>query len=255
MSAVLEEPVVEEEFEVEVISVVEMGRIVHLLRGEQRWATSNKNYWNRTRTSLGRRFSDDQLRRVLGLTTVELDEYQAAYQATYKKWSTATQIQVTVAFAKKHQRWPTKTDYDRDPTLPASSTWYSTNGPTHLNRWLREPKNSRNLHPSLLLGIRNVTVRQEVIEAAGGIERLVKRGAATKFQEDGYGILWEMPPEPGITEKKAVWLEVVNATVEENGEAEHFFLRVPPTVATAKEAVEWSFSIPTGELVEFAAET
>lgn len=247
---------VEEIVDVEVISVVEIGRIVHMLREEQRWTSGAGSYPGyRTKVSTGRRFTEDQIRLVLGLTTAELDEYQQTYLGTFRKWPADTMLDAVVAFAKRERRWPTSKDFASDISLPASSTWNSNRGQVRLNTWLRDPKNVRSLHPQLLLGIRNIEIRQQAIEAAGGIEKLIRKGAAKKLQSDQYGTLWEMPPEPGIVEKKAIWLEVVNATVEANGEAEHFFLRVPATMTTAKEAVEWSFLIPTGELEEFAAET
>lgn len=258
MTAILEEtaPVVEDTVEVEVISIVEMGRIVHMLRGEERWTSSVSGYGYRTKKSNGRRFTDEQLRHVLGLTTKELDEYQAAYRESLRNWDRTQLVAAVVAFAKREKRWPNMKDFADDPALPASSTWSMWGGQRELDYvWLRTAKNVRSLHPQLLLGIRNIEARQRAIEAAGGIERLIRRGGATKLQHDKYGTLWEMPPEPGIVEKKAVWLEVANATAEPDGKRERFFLRVPPTMETAKAAVEWSFSIPPGELEEFAAET
>lgn len=39
-------------------------------------------------------------------------------------------------------------------------------------------------------------------------------------------------------------VRVMNATPEANGEPLEFWLRVPPTVATAHEAVAWTFQMP-----------
>lgn len=256
MTSILEAAVASETVDVEIISTAEMGRIVHVLREEKKW-TTQATTWRpyRERLSSVRRFTDVQISAVLGMTFVEMDAYQAEYTRTFAKgWTSDKVVEAVVAFAKRETRWPTKKDFAVDADLPAHSTWSTNSGPWNLDRWLQETKNVRGLHPRLILSIKNVTTRQRVIEAAGGVERLIRRGGAKKIQKDDYGTLWEMPPEPETVEKRAVWLEVVNAT-ETDGKREHFFLRVPPTVETAKGAVEWSFNIPTGELEEFAAET
>ncbi len=40
-------------------------------------------------------------------------------------------------------------------------------------------------------------------------------------------------------------VEVINATAEPDGGFRHYFLRVPPDTKTAREAVAWSFGLPS----------
>jgi hypothetical protein len=39
-------------------------------------------------------------------------------------------------------------------------------------------------------------------------------------------------------------VEVVNRTREPDGRFRHYWLRVPPTMRTAREAVAWTFNMP-----------
>ena len=42
-------------------------------------------------------------------------------------------------------------------------------------------------------------------------------------------------------------VEVVNSTPEPDGSRKTYFLRVPPTITTAREAVAWTFALGAGE--------
>ena len=44
-------------------------------------------------------------------------------------------------------------------------------------------------------------------------------------------------------------VQVVNATPEKDGSSRHYFLRVPPHVRTAREAVAWTFGLDASEYV------
>jgi hypothetical protein len=46
-----------------------------------------------------------------------------------------------------------------------------------------------------------------------------------------------------------VMLECHNSTVERDGSRHRFFLRVPPGVRSAHEAVAWTFGVPAVEYV------
>lgn len=58
--------------------------------------------------------------------------------------------------------------------------------------------------------------------------------------EPGIGSLWRIPY---IDDEPLCAVEVVNSTAGPDGEAEHFFLRVPPHMRTAREAVAWTFGL------------
>ena len=46
-----------------------------------------------------------------------------------------------------------------------------------------------------------------------------------------------------------VMVEVINATPEPDGTPKHYWLRVPPEITTAQEAVAWTFDIPAEDSV------
>ena len=56
--------------------------------------------------------------------------------------------------------------------------------------------------------------------------------------DEKFGTLWrrELSDDEPI-----VMLEVVNATRERDGSSKHYWLRVPPTMTTAREAAAWTF--------------
>lgn len=103
---------------------------------------------------------------------------------------------------------------------------------------------------------RNQEVKRVKIERYG-YERFMKDGGATKVAEDEYGVLWHrmlLPRapnrrmtrgqgfQPGDGDYLAM-VEVVNGTPEPDGSIKHYWLRVPPDVRTAKEAVAWTYGL------------
>jgi hypothetical protein len=52
---------------------------------------------------------------------------------------------------------------------------------------------------------------------------------------------WEVEREPTFDDEDIVMVEVQNATPEPDGSRKTYFLRVPPTMATARQAVAWTF--------------
>jgi hypothetical protein len=60
------------------------------------------------------------------------------------------------------------------------------------------------------------------------------------MQADDYGKLsrYELPGDEPL-----VMVEVVNATPEPDGTHHIYWLRVPPTVGSAREAVAWTFGL------------
>lgn len=109
----------------------------------------------------------------------------------------------------------------------------------------------------------NLEVRRVLIERFG-IDRLISEGKAKLVHVDDTGRLWRrpggpLPPRPVRTstwaapESTRSWLrrldawvavvEVENATTEPDGTRKRYFLRVPPTMETAREAVAWTFGM------------
>lgn len=89
----------------------------------------------------------------------------------------------------------------------------------------------------------NAEVRRVKIERFGQ-ERYVIQSGAQVLHQDDYGTLYrkELPGDEPL-----VMVKVVNATPEADGTFKDYFLRVPPTVQTAKEAVAWTFGKAPGE--------
>lgn len=135
---------------------------------------------------------------------------------------------------------PTVMKRDRDGHLHASDgpalDW---NGMTPFFMWHGEEVTRRAVGPVEDLqtwDIRNegnLQARDVMLERYG-IERYI-REAGKRVQEDETGTLWRA----GV-----IWaVEVVNGTAEPDGSHRKYFLRVPPTVSTAREGVAWSYGL------------
>jgi hypothetical protein len=90
---------------------------------------------------------------------------------------------------------------------------------------------------------RNVEVRRVMVERYGQ-DRFLWEGGAKQIHQDDYGTLYRRDL-PG--DEPLVMVKVVNSTPEPTGEFRDYFLRVPPTMRTAREAVAWTFDVPADE--------
>jgi hypothetical protein len=72
-----------------------------------------------------------------------------------------------------------------------------------------------------------------------GWARFLETADAELKAQDDFGTLWATTVRLGGEPTHLV--EVVNATPEPDGTYRRYFLRVPPTVGTAREAVAWTF--------------
>ena len=86
----------------------------------------------------------------------------------------------------------------------------------------------------------NVEVRRILI-AKYGQARFLTDSGAEKIQEDDYGALYR---KQIAGDEPLVMVKVVNATPEPDGTFKDYFLRVPPAMKTAREAVAWTFDLP-----------
>jgi hypothetical protein len=93
---------------------------------------------------------------------------------------------------------------------------------------------------------RNVEVRRVLVERFGE-ERLIREGGAELVDEDDAGRLWRRHLDPpvrwGRREEPVAMVEVLNSTPEPDGTRKTYFLRVPPAMRTAREAVAWTFGL------------
>ena len=70
-------------------------------------------------------------------------------------------------------------------------------------------------------------------------QRFIEQGGAYRVAQDETGILWRQ------RWRWEAWaaVEVVNGTPEPDGTYKHYFLQVPPTMRTPREAVAWTYGL------------
>jgi len=85
----------------------------------------------------------------------------------------------------------------------------------------------------------NVEVRRVMLQQYGEARYLLDSGAK-KLQEDRYGALYRVEFRG---DEPLVMVRVVNSTLEPDGSAKTYWLRVPPEMQTARAAVAWSFDM------------
>lgn len=84
----------------------------------------------------------------------------------------------------------------------------------------------------------NAEVRRVMIERYG-IDRFILDSGAEVVSRDEFGTLYrkQMPGDEPLQ-----MVQVLNSTEEPDGSHRSYFLRVPPTVSSAREAVAWTFA-------------
>jgi hypothetical protein len=86
---------------------------------------------------------------------------------------------------------------------------------------------------------RNAEVRRVMIERFG-MQRYIETSGAKEIHRDETGVLYR---KEFLNDEALAMVKVINSTPESDGYFKAYFLRVPPTMKTAKEAVAWTFSI------------
>jgi hypothetical protein len=89
----------------------------------------------------------------------------------------------------------------------------------------------------------NAELRRVMIERYGMVKYLADSGAV-KVNEDECGILYR---KEFVDDEPLVMVKVKNSTAEPDGSFRDYFLRVPPNIATAREAVAWTFEMRPSE--------
>jgi hypothetical protein len=89
----------------------------------------------------------------------------------------------------------------------------------------------------------NAEMRRVMVEYFG-YERYLRETGATQVHTDQFGTLWRADV-PG--DEALVMVQVLNSTPEPDGTRRTYFLRVPPTMTTAREAVAWTFGLTPEE--------
>ena len=92
----------------------------------------------------------------------------------------------------------------------------------------------------------NAEIRRVMVERFG-VERLIREGGAILVHEDETGRLWrrQVGESSGWQghDEPVVMVEVLNSTPEPDGSRKTYFLRVPPEMTIAREAVAWTFGM------------
>jgi hypothetical protein len=89
----------------------------------------------------------------------------------------------------------------------------------------------------------NIEVRRVMIEKYG-VDRFLLDSGAKQIHEDSYGSLFRKTTSD---EEPIVIVKVRNSTPETDGSFKDYFLRVPPEIKTAHQAIAWTFGIKTNE--------
>lgn len=83
----------------------------------------------------------------------------------------------------------------------------------------------------------NAEVRRVMIERYGP-ERYLMDSEAKEIHRDDFGILYR---KESTIDEPLVMVKVLNSTPEPDGHFKDYFLRVPPTIERARQAVAWTF--------------
>lgn len=85
----------------------------------------------------------------------------------------------------------------------------------------------------------NVEIRRSMMDIYG-MEQFLIDSDAEEIQTDGYGTLYRRTLS---FDEDLVMVKVVNSTPEKDGSYKDYFLRVPPSMETAEQAVAWTFDM------------
>lgn len=104
------------------------------------------------------------------------------------------------------------------------------------------------LHPERLSALEidatpNIEQRRVLIDLFG-TARYIQESGAEIIDQDDVGILYR---KRMTRDEAIVMVRVKNSTPEPDGTFREYFLRVPPTMRTAREAVAWTFSMESHE--------
>lgn len=91
--------------------------------------------------------------------------------------------------------------------------------------------------------LNNVELRR-ILLSRFGEERFIEELGAEACHSDEFGTLYRVAM---VDDEALTMVKVKNSTPEKDGSYKHYFLRVPPSMNTAKEAVAWTFAMNEGD--------
>jgi hypothetical protein len=89
----------------------------------------------------------------------------------------------------------------------------------------------------------NIEVRRHLIDVYGH-EQYLKDAEAIKIDEDSCGVLYR---KDFLLDEPLKMVKVLNSSPEPDGTYKYYYLRVPPNIMTAREAVAWTFGMTAEE--------
>lgn len=90
---------------------------------------------------------------------------------------------------------------------------------------------------------KNVELRRILLDMYGD-EKFIEDSNAIVLDSDRHGVLYQYNFK---SDEPLVMVKVKNSTCEPDGTYKYYYLRVPPTMATAREAVAWTFGLTADE--------
>jgi len=128
--------------------------------------------------------------------------------------------------------------------------WYRLSGMEVPSRFIEEPDK---MTPEMIEAEGNSELRRCLIEVYGEERYLKDSGAAVVSHGRNGARLWARKPASPtgspfangnlFSEEAFQMVEVINSTPEADGHFKHYFIRVPPSVTSADEAVAWTFGV------------
>ena len=91
----------------------------------------------------------------------------------------------------------------------------------------------------------NSEIKRIMIEKYGQGKYLLDSGAK-EICKDQFGVLYRKEIN---NDEPLIMVKVIDATIKNHGEPNSYFLRVPPDVKTAREAVSWTFGMKENEYI------
>lgn len=104
-------------------------------------------------------------------------------------------------------------------------------------------ENKGSLNSARITAETNIETRRIMIDIFGEANYLLKAGAKV-IAQDSYGTLLKLELEG---DEAMVMVKVQNSTPEPDGSFKDYFLRVPPDMETARQAVAWTFGLQENE--------
>ncbi len=120
---------------------------------------------------------------------------------------------------------------------PGGAQYYFWRGMEVPKRLIMEPEG---LRARAIVGEPNRELQRVMLERFG-YDRFILELAAVPVQADGFGTLYRI--HMGPYRESLALVHVTNSTPEPDGTRERYFLRVPPRMKTAREAVAWTFGM------------